>query len=78
MAADACADPFSAIRDPNVHDHTNLPIIVAGGASAGVKGNRHLRNDQTIPLANLHLTLLDKAGVKLDKFGDNSGIIEAL
>ena len=68
----------SGMGNPNVHDHTNLPIIVAGGASAGVKGNRHLRNNQTIPLANLHLTLLDKAGVKLDKFGDSSGIIEVL
>jgi hypothetical protein len=68
----------SGMGNPNVHDHTNLPIIVAGGASAGVKGNRHLRNEKTIPLANLHLTLLDKAGVKLDKFGDSSGIIEVL
>ncbi|HCN29666.1 MAG TPA: hypothetical protein DIT64_13165, partial [Verrucomicrobiales bacterium] len=68
----------SGMGNPNVHDHTNLPIIVAGGASTGVKGSRHLRNDKTIPLANLHLTLLDKAGVKLDKFGDSSGIIEVL
>jgi hypothetical protein len=43
-----------------------------------VKGNRHLRYEKTVPLANLHLTLLDKAGVKLEKFGDSSGIIEVL
>ena len=68
----------SGMGNPNVHDHTNLPIIVAGGANAGVKGNRHLRYEKTVPLANLHLTLLDKAGVKLEKFGDSSGIIEML
>jgi hypothetical protein len=68
----------SGMGNPNVHDHSNLPIIVAGGASAGVKGNQHLRNQKSVPLANLHLTLLDKAGVKLDKFGDSSGIIEVL
>jgi len=68
----------SGMGNPNVHDHTNLPIIVAGGASAGVKGQRHLRFDQTVPLANLHLTLLDKAGVKIEKFGDSSGVIEML
>ena len=68
----------SGMGNPNVHDHTNLPVIVAGGASAGVKGGRHLRYEKTVPLANLHLTLLDKAGVKLDKFGDSSGIIEVL
>ncbi|MES2594067.1 MAG: DUF1552 domain-containing protein [Verrucomicrobiota bacterium] len=68
----------SGMGNPNVHDHTNLPIIVAGGKAAGVQGNRHLRTAQTVPLANLHLTLLDKAGVKLDKFGDSSGMIEVL
>jgi hypothetical protein len=68
----------SGMGNPNVHDHTNLPIIVAGGANAGVKGNRHLRYEKTVPLANLHLTLLDKAGVKLEKFGDSSGVIEVL
>lgn len=68
----------SGMGNPNVHDHTNLPIIVAGGASAGVKGQRHLRSEKTVPLANLHLALLDKAGVKLEKFGDSSGVIEVL
>jgi hypothetical protein len=68
----------SGMGNPNVHDHTNLPIIVAGGASAGVKGGRHLRSEKVVPLANLHLTLLDRAGVKLEKFGDSSGIIEVL
>jgi len=68
----------SGMGNPNVHDHTNLPIIVAGGKAAGVQGNRHLRSEKTIPLANLHLTLLDKAGVKLEKFGDSSGVIRVM
>ena len=68
----------SGMGNPNVHDHTNLPIIVAGGAAAGMKGGRHLRQEKPVPLANLHLTLLDKAGVHLDKFGDSRGKIEAL
>jgi hypothetical protein len=37
-----------------------------------------LRSEKTVPLANLHLTLLDRAGVKLEKFGDSSGIIGVL
>ncbi len=68
----------SGMGNPNVHDHTNLPVIVAGGAAAGVRGNRHLRYDKPVPLSNLHLTLLDKAGIKIDKFGDSSGVIEVL
>jgi hypothetical protein len=68
----------SGIGNPNVHNHTNLPILVAGGAAAGMKGNRHLRFDKPTPLANLHLTLLDKAGVRLDSFGDSNGRMDQL
>jgi hypothetical protein len=68
----------SGMGNPNVHDHTNLPVIVAGGATTGIKGGRHLRHEKPIPLANLHLTLLDKAGVHLDKFGDSRGKIGEL
>ena len=68
----------SGIGNPNLHDHTNLPILVAGGQSAGIKGNRHIRHDQVQPLANLHLTLLDRAGVHLDNFADSNGHIDEL
>jgi Protein of unknown function (DUF1552) len=63
----------SGMGNPNVHDHTNLPILVAGGAAGGMKGGRHVRFDKATPLANLHLTLLDKVGVRLDKFADSDG-----
>jgi len=68
----------SGICNPNVHNHTNLPIILAGGAAGGMKGNRHVRYKKPTPLANLHLTILDKVGVKLDTFGDSNGKIENL
>lgn len=68
----------SGIGNPNIHDHTNLPTIVAGGAAGGMKGNRHIRYDKPTPLANLHLTLLDKAGVRLDSFADSTGKLEEL
>jgi hypothetical protein len=68
----------SGMGNPNVHDHTNLPIIVAGGAAGGMKGGRHIRFNKTTPLANLHLTLLDKVGVRLDKFADSNGKVDEL
>ena len=68
----------SGIGNPNVHNHTNLPIIVAGGAAGGMKGNRHIRYAKPTPLANLHLSLLNKVGVQLDKFGDSTGKIDNL
>ncbi len=68
----------SGMGNPNVHDHTNLPILVAGGAACGLKGGRHIRFAKATPLANLHLTLLDKVGVRLDKFADSSGKVDGL
>jgi hypothetical protein len=68
----------SGIGNPNIHDHTNLPILVAGGKASGLKGNRHLKYAKPTPLANLHLTLLDKVGVKLDKFADSNGLVDEL
>jgi hypothetical protein len=68
----------SGMGNPNVHDHINLPIIVAGGAACGMKGGRHIRFAKPTPLANLHLTLLDKVGVRLDKFADSSGKVDGL
>ena len=68
----------SGIGNPNIHDHTNLPILIAGGSATGIKGNRHIKYAKPTPLANLHLTLLDKVGVKLDKFADSNGKVDEL
>ena len=68
----------SGMGNPNLHDHTDLPILVAGGAAGGMQGNRHLRYESPTPLANLHLTLLDKVGVKLDSFADSKGTVDGL
>jgi hypothetical protein len=68
----------SGIGNPNIHDHTNLPVLVAGGTAFGMKGNRHLKYAKPTPLANLHLTLLDKVGVRLDSFADSNGKVDEL
>jgi hypothetical protein len=68
----------SGMGNPNVHDHVNLPIIVAGGAAGNMRGGRHIRYEAPTPLANLHLTLLDKVGVRLDSFADSDGTMDEL
>ena len=68
----------SGIGNPNIHDHSNLPILVAGGSAIGMKGGRHLQYAKPTPLANLHLTLLDKVGVHLDSFADSKGKVDGL
>ncbi|MDZ4848471.1 MAG: DUF1552 domain-containing protein [Pirellulaceae bacterium] len=61
----------SGMGNPNVHDHTNLPILVAGGAAGNMRGGRHIKFDTPTPLANLHLALLNKVGVQRESFADS-------
>ncbi len=68
----------SGMGNPNVHDHVNLPILVAGGAAGRVKGARHIKYAEPTPLANLHLTLLERVGVRLDAFADSQGKVDEL
>jgi hypothetical protein len=65
----------SGMGNPDVHDHVNLPILVAGGAAGKHKGGRHIRYAEPTPLANVHLTLLDMVGVRIDRFADSEGMI---
>jgi hypothetical protein len=68
----------SALGDPNVHDHGHLPTIVAGNAMGRIKTGRHIRYPDETPLSNLHLSLLDFAGVQADKMGDATGKLDYL
>jgi hypothetical protein len=68
----------SGMGNPNVHDHVNLPILVAGGGGTGIKGARHIKYAEPTPLANLHLTLLERAGVRIDGFADSKGKVDEL
>jgi hypothetical protein len=63
----------SGISDGNQHNHTDLPIIVAGGASGKLKGGRHIANPTKTPMANLLLAMLDHLDVPMEKFGDSTG-----
>ncbi|HTM13047.1 MAG TPA: DUF1552 domain-containing protein [Bryobacteraceae bacterium] len=68
----------SGMGNSSLHDHEKLPMLVAGGAATGLKGNRHIRYEKGMNLANLHLTLLDRVGIHLDSFGDSTGEIQEL
>jgi uncharacterized protein DUF1552 len=68
----------SGLGNSSIHDHENLPILVAGGGACGMKGGRHIQCKEGTPLANVHLTLLNQVGVQVDKFGDSNGKINDL
>jgi len=68
----------SGMSDSNVHNHDPLPVLLAGGGAGRLQGGRHIRagEGRKVPLANLHLALLHKAGVPVDSFADSTGIVD--
>ena len=68
----------SGMGDPNIHNHVNLPVLVAGNGAGSARGARHIRYAEPTPLANLHLTLLDRVGARLDAFADSRGKVDEL
>jgi hypothetical protein len=66
----------TGMGDCNAHDPRSIPLLLAGGGAGHLKGGRHVRYPKETPLANLHLTLLDKFGVKLDRIGDSTGRLD--
>ena len=63
----------SGISDGNRHTHENLPVLVAGRGGGSVKPGRHIAYGTETPVANLYMTLLDRAGVHPGSIGDSTG-----
>jgi Protein of unknown function (DUF1552) len=63
----------ATLGDGNLHTYKNLPVLLVAGGVANTQVDRHIRYPQDTPMANLYLTLLDKLGIEIDKFGDSTG-----
>ena len=68
----------TGISDSNTHFHDDLPIALVGGKNAGIKGGRYIRYPADTPLANLHVSILEKLGVEVEAFGDSTGKLDRL
>ena len=68
----------SGISNGNLHTHTDLPILVAGGGATGLEGGRHMRVAEGTPLTNLQLALLGRLGVPTETLGDSTGVLQHL
>jgi len=62
-----------------MHRHSDLPTLLAGGLGGRFKMGRHLQYKLDTPMTNLLLTMMDSAGVRLERLGDSSGrLVEPL
>ena len=65
----------SGMSDGNSHNHDPLPIVLAGGASGHLEGNRHIVMPEKTPMSNLLLAMLDKLGIEQHGFGDSTQML---
>lgn len=68
----------SSISDGNAHTHDDLPLVMVGRASGGIRCGQHIRYPKDTPMNNLLLTILDKAGVPTEHLGDSTGEVKYL
>jgi len=63
----------AGMSEGNGHVPENLPILVVGGANGRIAGGRHVKFAKGTPLANFHLSMLDRFGVRIDQHGNSTG-----
>jgi hypothetical protein len=68
----------SGMSDSNLHFQLDLPTLMVGGVAGTAKGGRHRKYNNTMPIANLWVTVLNKVGVPTEKFGNSTGSVEYL
>jgi hypothetical protein len=64
------------------HDNTRLPLVLAGGLGGTLQTGRTLdylqAGDDNRKMSSLYLSIMDRMGVKLEKFGDADTRLERL
>lgn len=63
----------SGISNSTVHSGRSLPLLVVGGGGGRLQGGRHLKYDNSPPMANLLVSLMDKLDVPVDNIGISTG-----
>jgi hypothetical protein len=65
----------SNMSNSDLHNNDPLPSCIVGRGYGKIKGGQHLHYPQDTPLANLLLTLLNRAGIEVDKHGNSTGVL---
>lgn len=68
----------SGIADGNAHAHNDLPVLLCGGGGGSLTPGRHVRVAKETPMANLYLEMMDRMGVRQERFGDSTGRLTEL
>ncbi len=66
----------AGLGDGDIHSQLNMPVAVLGGAAGKIKGGRHIRYPEGTPFSNLHVAMLNIAGIPTKTFGDSTGELD--
>lgn len=68
----------SNMSNSDRHNGHPLPTLLVGGGNGTLRGGQHIAPAQPTPIANLHLSILEKIGAAQSSFGDSTGTIAGL
>lgn len=66
------------ISDGDRHDHSRLPVILAGTGGGTLTTGRRIVLEGEVPMTNLYLAMLERMGVKAERVGDSTGKLDAV
>jgi hypothetical protein len=67
----------ACISEGQRHLHTDLPLVLAGGAAGRLRGGRHLAFEGK-PMGNLLVSLAGKMGLTVEAIGESTGSLQEL
>jgi hypothetical protein len=66
------------IGDGNMHNHDELPVVLAGSGGGTITPGRHVQLKESTPMTNLYVAMLDRMGVQAERVGDSTGTLEEI
>ena len=68
----------SGLGDGNMHNHDELPVVLAGGGGGTLQPGRHLQLNDSTPMTNLYVSMLDRMGIEAESVGDSNGKLDEI
>ncbi len=66
------------LADGNRHEHSNLPLVMAGRGGGTINPGRHITYSSETPMCNLLVSMLERVGAPVERFGDSTGALRGL
>jgi hypothetical protein len=66
------------LADGDRHDHSNLPLVLAGRGGGSLSTGRHITYSSETPMCNLLVSMLERVGAPVARFGDSTGALRGL